>query len=213
MSRRHEHPPAARPEHAPAERCGALPRSPEEARREAAWVEAAQAGDRDAFDRLAVRLLPRLLGTAQRLLGDPIEAEEVVAAALVRVHAALPGFRGAAALSTWAHRILCRLAADRVGALQRRRARERSLPDEVGASREAEPGVAASRREDAQRLRRLVDGLPNAQRLVLVLVAWESVPLAEAAQLLGMRYATAKSNLHHARLALRAAWRRQEGDA
>jgi RNA polymerase sigma-70 factor (ECF subfamily) len=185
----------------------------EEARAEQALVRAAQAGDRDAFDRLAVRLLPRLLGTAHRLLGDPVEAEEVVAAALVRVHAALPGFRGASALSTWAHRILCRLAADRVGVLQRRRERERSLPDGLGADREQEPIRVASRREDARRIRRLVEALPTAQRLVLVLVAWESVPLAEAAQLLGMRYATAKSNLHHARLALRAAWGRRGSDA
>ena len=171
----------------------------------------ARAGDRDAFDRLAVRLLPRLLGTAQRLLRDGVEAEEVVASALSRVHASLAGFREAAALSTWAHRILCRLAADRVRVLARQRQRERPLPDDLGTRAEApEPQEVASRLEQAKRLRLLVDLLPTTQRLVLVLVAWEGLTLRQAADLLAMRYATVKSNMHHARLALRDALERLE---
>lgn len=178
---------------------------------ESRLLAAARAGDRDAFDSLAVRLLPRLLGTAQRLLRDPVEAEEVVAAALARVHAALAGFRGASALSTWAHQILCRLAADRVRVLARQRVRERPLPDDVGPRAEAlEPGEVASRHEEGRRLRLLVDLLPPTQRLVLVLVAWEGLSLRQAAELLAMRYATVKSNVHHARLALRDALERLE---
>ncbi len=178
---------------------------------ESRLLAAARAGDRDAFDSLAVRLLPRLLGTAQRLLRDPVEAEEVVASALARVHASLAGFRGAAALSTWAHRILCRLAADRVRVLARQRLRERPLPDDLGARSEAaEPGEVASRQEQGQRLRLLVDLLPPTQRLVLVLVAWEGLTLRQVAELLAMRYATVKSNVHHARLALRDALGRLE---
>jgi len=177
---------------------------------ESRLLAAARAGDRDAFDSLAVRLLPRLLGTAQRLLRDPVEAEEVVAAALARVHAALAGFRGASALATWAHQILCRLAADRVRVLARQRVRERPLPDDVGPRAEAlEPGEVASQHEQGQRLRLLVDRLPPTQRLVLVLVAWEGLSLRQAAELLAMRYATVKSNVHHARLALRDALERQ----
>lgn len=177
-----------------------LPTTPPE---EAALLAQARGGDRDAFDRLAVRLLPRLLGTARRLLGDALEAEEAVASTLVRVHAALPSFRGASALSTWAHRILCRLAFDRL----RRRARERALqrpwPADEPPHAAAGPLEAASEREQGLRVRIAVEALPPTQRLVLVLVAWEGLSLADAAQVLGMRYATAKSNLHHARAGLR----------
>jgi RNA polymerase sigma-70 factor (ECF subfamily) len=173
---------------------------------EAALLALARAGDREAFDRLAVRLLPRLLGTAQRLLGDPLEAEEVVAQTLVRAHRAIAGFRAASALSTWAHRILCRLAADRIRALSRQRRRERPLPpDEAGVPPAA---TMASRLDEGERrelLRAAVERLPEAQRLAVVLVAWEGLELAEAARLLDVRYATLKSNLHHARAALRAA--------
>lgn len=171
---------------------------------DAALLALARGGDRDAFDCLAVRLLPRLMGTARRLLSDPLEAEEAVAAALVRVHAALPSFRGAAALSTWAHRILCRLAFDRLRVRARERAHRSPWPADEPAHASAGPLEAASEREQGLRVRIAVQGLPPTQRLVLVLVAWEGLSLADAAQVLGMRYATAKSNLHHARAGLRA---------
>jgi RNA polymerase sigma-70 factor (ECF subfamily) len=172
---------------------------------EGALLAAARAGDRDAFDRLAVRLLPRLLGTARRLLRDATEAEEAVAAALVRAHEGLAGFRGAAALSTWVHRILCRIATDRLRVLVRRRRRERPLPAEVLERRgDAEPISGAEAHEHQVRVRAALETLPETQRLVLLLVAWEGLPLPEAARVLGMRYATVKSNLHHARTALRA---------
>lgn len=181
---------------------------PEEGR----LLEAARAGDRDAFDRLAVRLMPRLLGTARRLLGDALEAEEAVASTLVRVYEALGGFRGASALATWAHRILCRVAADRL----RRRTRERartgpSAPDDLPATLAADPLGRAAWREQHARVRAAVDALPEVQRLVLVLVAWEGLSLTEAAEVLAMRYPTVKSNLHHARVALRRWQRAQEG--
>lgn len=174
---------------------------------ESELLRRAQVGDREAFDRLAVRLLPRLLGTAQRLLRDPLEAEEVVAHTLVRAHAALADFRGSAALSTWAHRILCRLAADRLRTLARQRRRERPLPvDEAGEPVSAPaPGSRLDAEERGALLRQAVNRLPEAQRLAIVLVAWEGLDLTEAARVLGMRYATLKSNLHHARAALRAA--------
>jgi RNA polymerase sigma-70 factor (ECF subfamily) len=170
---------------------------------EGALLQAARTGDRDAFDRLAVRLLPRLLGTARRLLHDPVEAEEAVAATLVRAHAALGGFRGASALSTWAHRILCRIATDRLRQVARMRRRERPLPDTLLSRACDGPDAGASAGEQRARVRAAVEALPETQRLVLVLVAWEGLPLSEAARVLDMRYATVKSNLHHARGTLR----------
>jgi RNA polymerase sigma-70 factor, ECF subfamily len=170
---------------------------------EATLLRAARGGDRDAFDRLAVRLLPRLLGTARRILGDPLEAEEAVAATLVRAHAALAGFRGASALGTWAHRILCRLATDRLRRIARVRRHERPLADDIARGSGDDALDTASRKEESLRVRAAVEALPETQRLVLVLVLWEGLSLAEAARVLAMRYATVKSNLHHARATLR----------
>jgi RNA polymerase sigma-70 factor (ECF subfamily) len=172
---------------------------------EATLLARARAGDRDAFDRLAVGAVPMLLGTARRLLREAADAEEAVAEALVRAYERLRDFREQSAFSTWTHRILCRVAADRF----RREARDarlrRALAERGPAAAEdagALRGLAAA--EERARVRAAVEELPPTQRLVLVLSAWEGLPHEEIARVLSMRYATVKSNLHHAREALRA---------
>jgi RNA polymerase sigma-70 factor (ECF subfamily) len=167
-----------------------------------ALLARARAGDRDAFDRLAVLAVPRLLGTARRLLGDPLEAEESVAEALVRAYRRLARFRMDARFETWVHRILCRVVVDRFRARARDGRRLESLRGRAGPETPS-PLQRLSRREDGDRLRAAVGALPPVQRLVVVLHVWEGLALTEVAALLGTRYATAKSNLHHARLALR----------
>ena len=163
----------------------------------------ARGGDRDAFERLAVEAMPMLLGTARRLGGDGFAAEEIVAEALFRAWRHIGRFRGDAAFSTWLHRIVCRVAADRVRRVQRDRAHREVLvrrAEGAGRARGADP---VARREARLRLRAAIDLLPERQRLVLVLHAWEGLDLRETARVLGIRYATAKSNLCHARKALR----------
>jgi RNA polymerase sigma-70 factor (ECF subfamily) len=183
------------------------------ARTERELLVLARAGDRAAFERLTVRALPQLLGTARRLLGPGLAAEEAVAEALFRALQRLDGFRGDAAFGTWVHRIVCRVASDRF----RERARERGRRERLRLRVEAGDPVAgagvgrvargparrAGQAEDRARLRAAVDRLPPRQRLVVVLHVWEGLSLQEIGRVLAVRYATVKSHLSHARRALR----------
>lgn len=167
----------------------------------------ARAGSRDAFEQLAVAAMPALLGTARRLLGPGYAAEEAVAEALFRAWRRMADFRAEAAFSTWLHRIVCRVAADRFRRERRERARRERLAERArapGPAATAVPHDRLARREQRRVLRAAIDALPDRQRLVLVLHAWEGLDLRETARVLGIRYATAKSNLCHARKALRA---------
>jgi len=189
----------------------ALPPAPRPAA-EVALVERARQGERDAFEALAVRAMPALLGSARRLLADRFAAEEAVAEALFRAFRHVASFRGASSFGTWVHRILYRVAADRFRAEARERRRrtavfERALC-EAGPAGPTPTRVAPDdrlvRREEHAALRRAVESLPPKQRLVLLLHTWEGLDLREIGEVLDMRYATAKSNLHHAHRALRA---------
>ena len=57
----------------------------------------------------------------------------------------------------------------------------------------------------AKSLAAAVRALPASEREVLLLVAWEQLTPAEAAEVLGIRQGTARSRLHRARTALRLA--------
>lgn len=169
---------------------------------EARWVERARAGDRDAFDCLAVAAMPTLLGSARRLLREDHAAEEAVAEALFHAFRRMATFEGRSRFGTWAHRILFRVVADRIELLARDRRRRLRLLEREAPSPPAPPVDRLAAGEARTRLRAATDALPPKQRLVLLLVVWEGLSLREAADVLGMRYRTAKSNLHHARRAL-----------
>jgi len=172
-------------------------------------VRLAREGNRDAFEQLAVQAMPQLLGTARRLLREPYAAEEAVAEALFRGYRRMRDFRAKAAFGTWIHRILCRVAIDRFRRQRRDRAHHEALAEAARAGRApgARPGLGSHDKlvldEEARQLRLLVERLPPRQRLVLVLHVWEGLSLSETAEVLGVRYTTAKSNLCHARIGLR----------
>ncbi len=174
---------------------------------EAELLERARAGDRDAFEHLAIRAMPQLLGTARRFLSGALAADEAVSEALFRAYQSMARFEGRSAFSTWLHRILCRVVADRF----RESARDRDRRQRLESSPKAPPGPTAATqpldeltaRETTERLRVVAQRLPPMQKLVLLLFAWEGLTLDEIAAALSIKYPTAKSHLHHARKALR----------
>ena len=76
-------------------------------------------GDRAAARALTLRLTPRILGFAARMLTDRTEAEDVTQEALLRLWRIAPEWRqGEAKVTTWLYRVTSNLCTDR---LRRRR--------------------------------------------------------------------------------------------
>jgi RNA polymerase sigma-70 factor (ECF subfamily) len=173
---------------------------------ERSLVARARSGDRQAFRALVEQHQGRALALARRLLRDDAEAEEVAQDAFLKAWSALPGFRGEASFGTWLHRIVYRRALDRLDALKVRRRHETAAPSwpEAGASGDDSGGPGD------ERVRRLVESLPAAQRAAVTLFYFEDRSVQDAAKVLGMHENTMKTHLHRARAALRAAWAREE---
>lgn len=167
----------------------------------AAWVRDAQAGDRDAFDRLARAHVGALVGSARRLLHDLGEAEEAAADALVKAHAALPRLTDPAAFGAWLHRVVLRVALDRLRARRLDRARRGLDPE--SAPGPAVPSPRFDHEETVGRVRAAVDRLPEAQRVAVVLHLWEGLGYQDVAALLGCSYDAVRVAVAHARRALR----------
>ena len=85
-------------------------------------------GDPAAIQAMVARKLPRMLALAQRLLGDPVEAEDVAQDALMRAWRQAPRWvPGRAKFDTWLHRVALNLCYDRLR--RRREAPTAVLPD------------------------------------------------------------------------------------
>jgi RNA polymerase sigma factor (sigma-70 family) len=85
-------------------------------------------GDAIGARLLTIRLVPRILGYAGRLLGDRAEAEDVAQEAMLRLWRMAPDWRqGEAQVSTWLYRVTTNLCTDRLRSRQRRK--QTSLDD------------------------------------------------------------------------------------
>ena len=123
-------------------------------------------GDPGAARALTLRLTPRVLGFAARMLADRTEAEDVTQEAMLRLWHMAPDWRqGEARVATWLYRVASNLCLDRL-----RKSRPRGL-DEVAEPEDSTPGVVA-RLIEADRMLALdkaLAALPDRQRQAVVL--------------------------------------------
>ena len=151
-------------------------------------------GDEGAFRELYSRYTPRLYRIVINLLdGQEQEAEDVVQETWLRAATALRGFRWGSSLSTW----LAAIALNRAREILRTRKRwYGDMPDDVP--------IAPSGYADRIDLQRAVDQLPAGYRSVFQLYDVEGYSHEEIGRRLGIAAGTSKSQLFHARRALRA---------
>lgn len=161
----------------------------------------ARGGDRDAFSELAARSLGRLTAVARMILRDEYAAQDAAQEALIEAWRSLPGLREPDRFEAWTRRLLVRACFRGTRRTRRVRAVEIELtPGD-------EPVVSGGERALVLRdqIERGLARLPKDQRAVVVLVYYLDLPLAEAAETLGIPLGTTKSRLNRATTALRAA--------
>ena len=156
-------------------------------------------GDPHAFGELVARHRDRLWAVALRTLGDREEAADALQDALLSAYRAAASYRGEAKVTTWLHRVVVNACLDRV---RRRAARP---TDPLPEDRElVAPGDALADRETAIELEAALAALPVEQRVAILLVDVQGLPVEEAARVLGCPTGTVKSRCSRgrARLAL-----------
>jgi RNA polymerase sigma-70 factor (ECF subfamily) len=164
-------------------------------------VERARSGDQAAFADLVHQVSDTLYGIARRILRDPGLAEDVLQDALVTIWRKLPHLREPDQFEAWAYRILVNACYAEAPRNRRWTSTVRVLP--IDRQSEAdELGAIFDRDELEQAFRRL----PLDQRAVFVLNHHAGMPLVAVAEALGIPDGTARSRLHYATSALRAAF-------
>jgi RNA polymerase sigma-70 factor (ECF subfamily) len=162
-------------------------------------VELARSGDRDAFSALAASVVDRLYATAMLILRDHSLADDATQETIVRAWRDLPALRDPDRFDAWLRRLLVNACHDE-GRRRRRNPEIALLPSH-------EPSVVDSSTGLAERdaLERGFRRLTPDHRTAVVLHHYVGLSLAEVAEAIGIPVGTAKSRVHHATQALRAA--------
>src|SRR4029077_1828662 len=169
-------------------------------------VRRAQREDKEAFEELVRRHQHRVFAVAGGILRRREDVEDVAQQVFVKAYFSLKKFDQRAAFSTWLYKMTVNECWD---LLRKKKVRplvyESDLSEEqarqVIASGEKEnPGPDASQRIEArERVERLLEGLDERDRLMLILKEVEGFSIEEIAEVLSLNGNTVKVRLFRAR--------------
>ena len=161
-------------------------------------------GDASGARMLTVRLVPRILGYAARLLNDRAEAEDVAQEAMLRLWRVAPNWRqGEAKVSTWLYRVTTNLCTDRLRVRQRRKVVALDdAPDMEDGARGAEADLIEAERMAA--LNAALVALPDRQREAVVLRHIEGFTNPEIADVMDIGIEAVESLIARGKRALTA---------
>jgi RNA polymerase sigma-70 factor, ECF subfamily len=157
--------------------------------------------DVPAFEELYRQHSTRLFNLAWRMCGTQADAEDLLQETFLLAFRKLPEFRGDSTVGTWLYRLAMNRCLDHLKSRQTRASGATTPLDEEtlpGPRRVPDAGI---KRID---LERAIERLPDGARAAFVLHDVEGFQHHEIATILGISEGTSKSQVHKARLRLRA---------
>jgi RNA polymerase sigma-70 factor, ECF subfamily len=161
-------------------------------------------GETGAFEELYRQYAGRLYNLAFRMAGSSQEAEDLLQDVFLHAYRKLGSFRGESSLGTWLYRLGMNQCLDY---LRGRHAKMNQATDSLDEEGTAEPATrtpptpVAVHRID---LERAIARLPEGCRAAFLLHDVEGFEHHEVATILGVSEGTSKSQVHKARMKLRA---------
>ena len=167
-------------------------------------VQRCQHGDAAAFEEVYRAHAGRLYSLVFRMAGSAHDAEDLLQEIFLHAYRKMASFRGDSSLGTWLYRLAVNHCLD---VLRGRHAKMTRVTDSLDDEGAAEPAsvtpvvpTAVSRLD----LERAIAKLPAGCRTAFVLHDVEGFEHNEIAKLLGVSEGTSKSQVHKARMKLRA---------
>lgn len=178
---------------------------------DAALLDRARGGDRDAFGELVRRHLPAALRVAAVVSGSTEEASDIVQDAFVSVHRGLASYRGAGSVRSWLLRAVANHAKNHVrGRVRRLRRDDRHAGLQLREAAGAED--SALERAERERLALALRRLRPDDRAVLACRFVADLSELETAAVLELAVGTVKSRTSRALARLRAELGYGEGE-
>ena len=171
-------------------------------------IQLAQQGDASAFEEIYRLHARRVYALCLRMLGDPIEAEDLAQEAFLQLFRKIHTFRGESAFSSWLHRLTANVV---LMSFRKKKAVVTSLDEitrindedsaprwEIGSQDLRLTGVF-----DRVNLQTAIERLPEGYKRMFLLHDVHGYEHNEIAQILDCSIGNSKSQLHKARKRLR----------
>jgi RNA polymerase sigma-70 factor (ECF subfamily) len=173
-------------------------------------IQQLRAGNELAFKSLVENYQDLVYNTALGVVQNSEDAEDVAQEVFIQVYRSIDQFKGDARLSTWIYRITTTKALDHIRS-RRRKKRFAFITSLFGPNDELihepvdfqHPGVTLDRKEQAALLFRMIDQLPENQKVAFTLHKTEELSYQEIAEVMKLSVSAVESLLFRARQNLR----------
>ena len=173
-------------------------------------IQQLRAGDELAFKSLVENYQDLVYNTALGVVQNSEDAEDVAQEVFIQVFRSIDQFKGDARLSTWIYRITTTKALDHIRSRKRKK-RFAFITSLFGPNDELihepvdfqHPGVTLDRKEQAALLFRMIDQLPENQKVAFTLHKTEELSYQEIADVMQLSVSAVESLLFRARQNLR----------
>ena len=171
------------------------------------------AGDIRAFEELVERHQRAVICTVAKMLGNASDAEDIAQQVFVRIWKSAVRYEAQAKFTTWLFTITRNLVFNEVRRRQRKPTvsvdeREETTHRTVEDLQAVSPDDEMLQTELEEAIDRAIQGLPDKQRMAVVLRRYEEMPYEEIAAVLEMSIPALKSLLFRARAHLKEALQR-----
>jgi RNA polymerase sigma-70 factor (ECF subfamily) len=151
-------------------------------------------GEREAFNDLVIKYQKPLYSLLYRMVSNHEDASDLLQKTLVRAFTGLRSFERRSSFKTWLYQIAINLAKN---VYRDRSKAEHVSIDDVVIRRDPRTLDALVLKESRLLLRQALDGLPEKQRLTVMLRVQENRKFEEIAEIMQCSLGTAKANYHH----------------
>jgi RNA polymerase sigma-70 factor, ECF subfamily len=173
-----------------------------------ALMRRVRGGDMGAFEQIVETHKSRVVGTVAKMLGDDRDSEDIAQHVFIRVWKSAARYEPSAKFTTWLMTITRNLVFNEVRRRKRHPASALEHEEEAhhfqarDVSSKA-PDEAALDAEMQQAIQRAIDGLPEVQRMAIVLRRYDEMPYEEIGVVLKLSVPAVKSVIFRARQELR----------
>jgi RNA polymerase sigma-70 factor (ECF subfamily) len=165
-------------------------------------AERCRDGDTGAFEEIYRQHAGRLFNLAVRMAGSTDAAEDLLQEVFLTAHRKIGSFRGDSSLGTWLYRLAVNQCLDH---LRGREAKMGRVTESLDAEGAVQPVAAIPLSQVARiDLERAIAKLPPGCRAAFLLHDVEGMEHREVAEILQVSEGTSKSQVHKARMKLRA---------
>ncbi len=182
-------------------------------------IQGLRNGDEAAFKYLVDTFKDRVFNTAIGIVQNAEDAEDVTQEVFIQVFRSIHNFKAESKLSTWIYRITTTRALDllrsrkskkRFGFVQRLFGENNEPVQEIPDFNH--PGVALDRKENAAKLFKVIDKLPENQKIAFTLHKLEDLSYQEVSEVMGTSVAAVESLMHRAKQNLRKMLEKEGGN-